>query len=176
MTNTDSILKSRDITLPTKVHLVNGMVFPAVMYGCESWALKKAELPRTAAFKLWCWTGLLRVPWTASRSGQSALREISREYCLQGLMLELRPSCWAHLMRRADSRQRPWSRDRPKTRRRGWPRVRWPTACPPRWAWVWANSRRQWTTEEPDALQSLGSQARAKLVTEQQWQWRALNP
>ena len=90
MTNLDSILKSRDITLPTKVHLAKSMVFPVVMYGCESWTVKKAEHPRTDAFELWCWRRLLSVPWTARRSNQSILKEISPEYSLKGLMLKLK--------------------------------------------------------------------------------------
>ena len=90
MTNLDSILKSRDITLPTKVHLVKAMVFPVVMYGCESWTIKKAECQRTDAFELWCWVRLLRYSWTASRSNQSILKEISPEYSLEGLMLKLK--------------------------------------------------------------------------------------
>ena len=90
MTNLDSILKSRDITLPTKVHLVKAMVFPVVLYGCESWAVKKAEHRRIDAFELWCWRRLLRVPWTARRSNQSILREISAKYSLEGLMLKLK--------------------------------------------------------------------------------------
>ena len=90
MTNLDSILKSRDITLPTKVHLVKAMVFPVVMYGCECWTMKKAECQRIDAFELWCWRRLLRVPWTARRSNQSILKEISPEYSLEGLMLELK--------------------------------------------------------------------------------------
>ena len=92
MTNLDSILKSRDITLPTKVHLVQAMVFPVVMYGCESWTIKKAEHERTDAFELWCWRKLLRVPWTARRSNQPILKEISPEYSLEGLMLKLKLS------------------------------------------------------------------------------------
>ena len=90
MTNLDSILKSRDITLPTKVRIVKAMVFPLVMYGCESWTIKKAECQRTYAFELWCWRRLLRVPWTARRSNQSILKEISPEYALEGLMLKLK--------------------------------------------------------------------------------------
>ena len=90
MTNLDSILKSRDITLPTKVHLVKAMVFPVVMYGCESWTIKKAECQRIDAFELWCWRRLLRVPWTAKRSNQSILKEISPEYSLEDLMLKLK--------------------------------------------------------------------------------------
>ena len=103
MTNLDSILKSRDITLPTKVCLVKAMVFPVVMYGCESWASKKAEHRRIDAFELWCWRRLLRVPWTARGSNQSILKEISPEYSLEGLMLKLKFQFFGHLMCRVDS-------------------------------------------------------------------------
>ena len=103
MTNLDSILKSRDIILPTKVCLVKAMIFPIVMYGCESWTIKKAECLRIDAFKLWCWRRLLRVPWTVRRSNQSILKEISPEYSLEGLMLKLKLQYSGHLMRRADS-------------------------------------------------------------------------
>ena len=103
MTNLDSILKSRDITLPTKVHLVKIMVFPVVMYGCESWTIKKAESQRIEGFELWCWRRLLRVPWTAKRSNQSILKEISPECSLEGLMLKLKLQDFGHLMQRADS-------------------------------------------------------------------------
>ena len=103
MTNLDSILKSRDITLPTKVHPVKAMVFPVVMYGCESWTIKKAERRRINTFKLWCWRRLLRVPWTARRSNQSILKEISPEYSLEGLMLKLKLQYFGHLMPRTDS-------------------------------------------------------------------------
>ena len=103
MTNLDSILKSRDITLPTKVCLVKAMVFPMVMYGCESWTLKKGECRRIDAFELWCWRRLLRVPWTARRSNQSILREISPGCSLERLMLKLKLQYFGHLMRRADS-------------------------------------------------------------------------
>ena len=103
MTNPDSILKSRDITLPTKVHLVKAMVFPAVMYGCDSWTVKKAECQRINAFELWCWRRLLRVPWTARRSNQSILKEISPGCSLEGLILKLKLQYFDHLMRRADS-------------------------------------------------------------------------
>ena len=103
MTHLDSILKSRDITLPTKVHLVKAMVFPVVMYGCESWTIKKAEHGRIDAFELWCWRRLLRVPWIARRSNQSILKEISLEYSLEGLMLKQKLQYFGHLMRRADS-------------------------------------------------------------------------
>ena len=103
MTNVDSILKSRDITLPTKVHLVKAMVFPVVMYGCESWTVKKAEHQRIDAFELWCWRRLLRVPWTGRRSNQSTLKEISPGCSLEGLMLKLKLQYFGHLMQRADS-------------------------------------------------------------------------
>ena len=103
MTNLDSILKNRDITLPTKVHLVKAMVFPVIMYGYESWTIKKAEQRRIDAFELWCWRGLLRVPWTARRSNQSILKEISSEYSLEGLMLKLKLQYFGHLIRRTDS-------------------------------------------------------------------------
>ena len=103
LTNLDSILKSRDITLPTKVHLVKAMVFPVVMYGCESWTIMKAECQRIDAFQLWCWRRLLRVPWTARKSNQSILKEISPEYSLEGLMLKLKLQYFDHLMGRADS-------------------------------------------------------------------------
>ena len=103
MTNLDSIFKSRDITLPTKVRLVKAMVFPAVMYGCESWTVKKAESGRIDAFELWCWRRLLRVPWTARRSNQFTLNEISPEYSLEGLMLKLKIQYFGHLMLRTDS-------------------------------------------------------------------------
>ena len=103
MTNLDSILKSRDITLSTKVHLIKAMVFPVVMYGCESWTMKKAECQRIDGFELWCWRRLLRVPWTARRSNQSILKDISPEYSLEGLMLKLKLQYFGHLMQRADS-------------------------------------------------------------------------
>ena len=103
MTNLDSIFKSRDITLPTKVHLVKATVFPVVMYGCESWIIKKVELQRIDAFELWCWRRLLRVPWTGRRSNQSNLKEISPECSLEGLMLKLKLQYFGYLMRRADS-------------------------------------------------------------------------
>ena len=102
MTNLDSILKSRDITLPTKVHLVKAMVFPVVRYGCESWTIKKAECQRINAFELWCWRRLLRVPWTARGSNQSILKEISSEYSLEGLMLKLKLQYFGHLMQRLE--------------------------------------------------------------------------
>ena len=103
MTNLDSILKGRDITLPTKIHLVKAMVFPVVMYGCESWTVKKAERQSIDAFELWCWRRFLRVPWTARRSNQSILKEISPGCSLEGLMLKLKLQYFGHLMRRVDS-------------------------------------------------------------------------
>ena len=103
MTNLDSSLKSRDITLPAKVYLVKAMVFPVVMYGCESWTIKKAERQRMDAFELWCWRRLLRVPWTARRSNQSILKKISPEYSLEGLMLKLKVQHFGHLMQRTYS-------------------------------------------------------------------------
>ena len=103
MTNLDSILKSRDITLPTEVHLVKAMVFPVVMYGCESWTVKKAECRRIDAFELWCWRRLLRVPWAARRSNQSILKEMSPGCSLEGVMLKLKLQYFGHLIRRVDS-------------------------------------------------------------------------
>ena len=114
MPNLDSILKSRDITWPTKVHLIKAMVFPVVMYRCESWTIKKAEHWRIDAFELWCWRRLLRVPWIASRSNQSILKEISPEYSLEGLMLKLKLQYFGHLMGRTDSLKRPWCWERLK--------------------------------------------------------------
>ena len=126
MTNLDSILKSRDITLPTKIHLVKAMVFPVVMYGCESWTIKKAECQRIDAFILWCWRGLLRVPWTAKRSNQSILKEISPECSLEGLMLKLKLQSFGHLIRRADSFEKTLMLGKIEGgRRRGWQRMRW---------------------------------------------------
>ena len=126
MTNLDSILKIRDITLPTKVHLVKAMVFPIVMYGCESWTVKKAERRRIDAFELWCWRRLLRVPWTARRPNQYILKEISPEYSLEGLMLKLKPPNFGHLMRRTDSFEKTLMLGKIEGgRRRGRQRMRW---------------------------------------------------
>ena len=125
MTNLDSILKSRDITLPTKVHLVKGMVFPVVMYGCESWTVKKAERRRIDAFELWSWRRLLRVPWTTKRSNQSILKEISPGCSLVGLMLKLKLQYFDHLMWRADSLEKTLMLGKIESkRRRGWQRMR----------------------------------------------------
>ena len=126
MTNRDSIFKSRDITLPTKVHLVKAMVFPVVMYGCKSWTVKKAEHQRTDAFELWCWRRLLRVPWTARRSNQSILKEISPGSSLEGLMLKLKLQYFGYLMRRADSLKKTLMLGGIEgRRRRGWQKMRW---------------------------------------------------
>ena len=126
MTNLDSILKSRGITLPTKVHLVKAMVFPVVMYGCESWTVKKAEHRRTDAFELWCWRRLLRVPWTARRSNQSILKVISPWCSLEGMMLKLKLQYFGHLMRRADSFEKTLKLGKIEgRRRRGRQRMRW---------------------------------------------------
>ena len=126
MTNLGSILKSRDITLPTKVHLVKTMVFPVVLYGCESWTLKKAEHGRTDAFELWCWRRLLRAPWTARRSNQSTLKEISPGSSLEGLMLKLKLQYFGHLMWRADSLEKTLMLGKIEgRRRRRWQRMRW---------------------------------------------------
>ena len=125
MTNLDSIFKSRDITLPTKVRLVKAMVCPVVMYGCEGWTIKKAEHQRVVAFELWCWRRLLRVPWTARRSNQSILKEISPEYSLEGLMLKLKLQQFGHLMWRIDSLEKTLMlRKIEGRRRRGWQRMR----------------------------------------------------
>jgi len=121
----DSILKSRDITLPRKVGLVKAMVFPVVMYGCESWTIKKAEHQRIDAFELWCWKILLRVPWTARRSNQSILKEISPEYSLEGLMLKLKLQYFGHLMWRTDSLEKTLMLGKIEGRRRGRQRMRW---------------------------------------------------
>ena len=125
VTNWDSILKSRDITLPTKVHTVKAMVFPVVIYGCESWTIKKAECQRIDAFELWCWRRLLRVSWTARRSNQSILKEINPEYSLEELMLKLKLQYFGHLMWRADSLEKTLMLRKNEGRsRRGWQRMR----------------------------------------------------
>ena len=126
MINLDSILKSRGITLSTKIHLVKAMVFPVVMYGCESWTINKAECYRIDAFELWCCRKLLRLPWTARRSNESILKEISPEYSLEGLMLKLKLQSLGHLMWRADSVEKiPMLGKIEDRRRRGWERMRW---------------------------------------------------
>ena len=164
MTSLDSILKSRDITLPTKVHLVKAVVFPVVTYGCESWTIKKAECWRIDGFELWCWRRLLRVPWTARRSNQSILKEMSPGCSLEGLMLnwnsytlatwckELtylkRSWCWERLKAGGEGDDRGWD---------GW--MASPTQC----TWVWVNSGSYWWTGKPGMLQSMGSQSQTWL-------------
>ena len=125
LTNLDSILKSRDLTLPTKVHLVKAMVFPVVMYGCESWTIKKAERQNTDAFELWYWRRLLRVPWTAWSSNQPILKEINPEYSLEGLMQKLKLQYFGHLMQRTNSLEKTLMLGKTEDRRRGRQRMRW---------------------------------------------------
>ena len=126
VTNLDSMLKSRDITFPTKVYLVKAMVFPVVMYGCDSWTIKKAEHQRIDVFELWCWIRLLRVPWTARRSKQSILKEISPEYTLEGLMLKLKLQYFDHMMQRTDSFEKTLMLGKIEGgKRRGCQRMRW---------------------------------------------------
>ena len=167
---TDCVLKSRDTTLLTKVHLVKAMVFPIVMYGCESWTIKKTERWRIDAFELWCWRRLLRVPWTAWRSNQPILKEISPEYSLEGQMLKLKLQNFGHLMQRTDSVEIPWFGERLKEGeegdKRGWDG--W-MVSPTQRTWVWVNSGSWWWTGRPGVLQSMGPQRiRHSWVTEQQ--------
>ena len=133
MTNLDSILESRHITLPTKVYLVKAVIFPVVRYRCESWTTKKAEHRRTAVFELWCWRRLLRVPWTARRSSQSILKEISPEYSLEGLMLKLKLQYFGYLMRRTDSLEKTLMLGKSEGGRRGQQRMRWLDGIMTRW-------------------------------------------
>ena len=159
MTNLDSIFKSRDITLPTKVCLVKAMVFSVVMYECESWTVKKAEHRIIDAFELWCWRRLLRVLWTARRSNQSILKEISPGISLEGMMLKLKPQYFGHLMQRVDSLKKTLNWEGlgagGKGDDRGWDG--W-MASLIRWTWVWVNSGRWWWTGRPDVLQFMGLQ------------------
>ena len=159
MTNLDSIFKSRDITLPTKVHLVKAVVFPVIMYGCESWTVKKAESWRNDAFELWCWRRLLRVPWTTRRSNQSILKEISPGISLEGMMLKLKVQCFGHLMRRVDSFEKTLMLGGigvgGEGDDRGWDG--W-MASLTRWTWVWVNSGIWWWTGRPGVLRFMGSQ------------------
>ena len=159
MVNLDSILKSRDIILPTKFHPVKAMVFPVVMYGCESCTMKKAECQRIDAFELWYWRRLLRVPWTARRSNQSILKEISPEYSLEGLMVKLKLQYFGPLMQKPDSSENTWCWERIKEGGegdgRGWDG--W-MASPTKWTWVWASSGSRWWTGKPGVLKSMGSQ------------------
>ena len=141
MTNVDSILKSRDITLPTKVYIVKAMVFPTVMYRCESWTIKMTEYQRIDVFELWCWRRLLRVLWSARRSNHSIVKEIHPEYSLEGLMLKLKLQYFDHLMRRVDSLEKTLMlRKTEGRRRRGRQRMRWLDGITTQWTWVWVNS------------------------------------
>ena len=159
MTNLDSILKSRDITLSTKVHLVKVMVFPVVVYGCESWTIKKAEPWRIDAFEMWCWRILLRVPWAARRSNQSILKEISPGCSLEGLMLKLKLQYFGHLMWRTDSFEKTLKLGKIEgRRRRGRQRMRWLDTSPTQWTWVWVNSGSWWWTGRPGMLRFTGAQ------------------
>ena len=170
MTNLDSRLKSRDIILPIKVHLVKAMVFPVVIYGCESWTIKKAERLRIDAFELWCWR-LLRVPWTVRKFNQSILKEISPEYSLAGLMLKLKLQYFGHLMQRTDSFEETLMLGKIEGGKRrddkGWDG--W-MGSPTQWTWVWVGSRSWWWTGRPGMLQSMGSQRVGHdWVTELNW-------
>ena len=158
MTNLDSILKSRDITLPTKVHLVKAMVFPVVMYGCESWAIKKAECWRIDAFELWCWRRLLRVTWTAWKSHQSILKEISPKYSLEELMLTQKVQYFGHLLRKTDLLEKPLMLGRIEDGRiRGQQRMRWLDGITNSVDMSLRKPRHWWWTGKPDVLQSMGS-------------------
>ena len=167
MTNLDRIFKSRDITLPTKVRLIKATVFPVAMYGCESWTVNKAECRRIDAFELWYWRRLLRVPWTARRSNQSILKEISSGCSLEGLMLKLKLQYFGHLMRRVDSLEKTLMLGGIGGRRRGWDG--W-MASLIQWTWVWMNSGSWWWTRRPGMLQFMGSQRVGhNWVTELNW-------
>ena len=152
-------IKRRDITFPTKVHLVKAMIFPAVTYRCESWTINKAEHQRVDAFGLWCWRRLLRVPWTVRRCNQSILKEISPEYSLEGLILKLKLQYFGHLIWRMTHWKRSWRWERLKAggegNDRGWDgwmaSLTW-------WTWVWVSSGSWWWTGKPGMLQSMGSQ------------------
>ena len=171
MTNLDCILISRDITLLTKVCLVKAMVFPVVMYGCESWTIKKAESQRIDAFELWCWRRLLRVPWTARRSNQSILKEMNPGCSLEGLMLKQKLQYYGHLMWRTNSFEKTLMLGKIEDkRRRGWQRIRWLDAITNLMDMSLSNSRSWWWTERPDMLQSMGSQiVRHNWGTEVNW-------
>ena len=170
ITNLDTVLKNRDITLPTKIRLVKVMVFPVAMYKCASWTIEKAECQRIDAFKLWCYRRLLKVPWTARRSSQSILKKINPEYSLQGLMLKLNFQYFVHLMEKPTHWKRHWCCERLKAGRegdnRGWDG--W-MASLTQWTWVYASSRSWWRMVKPDVLESIRSQrVWHYLVTEQQ--------
>ena len=158
MTNLDSILKSRNITLPTKVHSVKTMVFPVVIYGCDSWTIKNAECQIIDPFELWCWRRLLRVPWIARRSNESILKEMNPEYSLEGLIIKLKLQYFGHLIGRVNSLEKSWCWERLKIGEgddREWDGWMSLLTC---WIWVWANSKRWWKTGKPGMLQSMGLQ------------------
>ena len=159
MTKLDSVLKSREITLPTKVCLVKAMVFPVAMYGCESWTIKKTECQRIDAFELQCWRRLLRVPWTARRSNQSILKEINPEYSLEGLMLTLKLQYFGHLMQRIDSLEKTLMLGKIEgKRRRGQQRMRWFSGITNSTDVSWIISGSWWWTGRPGVLRFMGSQ------------------
>ena len=155
MTNLDSIFKSREITLPTKVHLVKAMVFPVVMYGCESWMVKKTERRRIDVFELWCWRRLLTVPWTTRRSNRSILKEISPGCSFEEMMLKLKLQYFGHLMWRVDSLEKTLMLGGGEWNDREWDG--W-MASLTRWMWVWVNSGSWWWTGRPGVLRFMGSQ------------------
>ena len=172
MVNLDSILQCKDMTLPTKVHIVKAMFFPVVKYGCETWTMKKAESQRIDAFELWCCRRLLRVLWIARRSNQSILKEINPEYSFEGLMLKLKLQYFGHLMWRTNSLGKTLMLGKTEGRRiRGWQRMRWLDGITDSMDLsFWANSGRQWRTGKPGMLQSVGSQRVGQdWVTELSW-------
>ena len=173
MINLDRIFKSRDVTMLTKICLIKAVVFPVVMYGCESWTVKKAERQRIDAFELWCWRSLSRVPWTARRSNQSILKEISSGCSLEGLMLKLKLQYFGHLMRWVDSLEKTlmlgeiWGRRRRGSHLSGWDGR---MASPTQWTWVWVNSESWWWTGRPGMLRFMRSQRIGHdWVTELNW-------
>ena len=168
MTNLESILKSKDITLLTKVFIVKAMVFPVVMYGCENWTIKKAEHWKIDAFKLWCWRRLLRAPWTSRRSNHSILKEISPEYSLERVMLKLKLQYFGHLYKQLTPWKRPWCWERLKAGGEGDDRGWYGQMASPSWhTWVWEGSGSWWWTGKPGVLQSMASQrVRHNWVTE----------
>ena len=151
-------IKKQRHHLPTKVHIVKAMVFPIVIYGCESWTTKNTECWRTDAFELWCWRRLLRVPWTTRRSNQSILKEIILEYSLEGLMLNLKLQYFGGLMQRTDSLEKTLMLEKIEGRRQREQRMRWLNGINIWWTWVWASFWSWWRTGKPVVLQSLGSQ------------------
>ena len=177
MTSLDNILKNRDITLSTKVHLVKAMVFPVIMYGCEIWSIKKAEQQRTDVFELWCWRRLLRVPWTARRSDQSILKEISPGCSLEKLMLKLKLQYFCHWCEELTHLKRPWCWERLRAGRKGDNRG-WDVwmASPTQWTGVWVDSGSWLWTGRPGMLQFMGLQ-RVGLdwATELNWNGKSLN-